>query len=283
MASARPRGVEARPGPGAAPRRSGDARLAALIICTLAGFAVIAYGSSLRLPFLADDYLFLDRTRWARVQALVSFAHVDFRGYRPWSREIHFWALQSLFGSNPVPFRVAGALLWIAALALYWRIVRFVAGPRAACVATFGVATLALWGTPLLWISGSQDLWMLVLSLLALWLCLRGHDGPATLPFALALLSKETAVAFLPVILTAHVLLRGESLARAARRMGSLFAVAAIWALIHPTLRQVLVSSRSSLETASRPAFLALSLRTLGSVANLSMVPDAGEMSGGDV
>jgi len=275
--------VASRPGRDAATRPTGEAFAVGILVLTLAGFVSIAYGPSLRLPFIADDYIFLDRTRWARVQDLASFANVDFRWYRPWSREIHFWALQRLFGANPVPFRLAGALLWIAALGLYWRIVGLVADRRVAFAAVLGVASLALWGTPLLWISGSQDLWMLVLSLLALRLSLGGHDLLATVPFAVALLSKETAATFLVVIVVAHVLLRGESPGRALRRTWSLFAVTAVWAIAHPTLRHVLLSSGVTPETLHRPSLPSLSLRTLGSVVNLSLAPNPSDLSASDL
>ena len=64
-------------------------------------------------------------------------------------------------------------------------------GPAVPGVAV--VAALAAWGLPLVWIAGVQDLWMMTLALGALLAFLHARAMPATVLFALALLSKETA------------------------------------------------------------------------------------------
>src|SRR5258705_1510493 len=101
----------------------------------LLGFVAIRFGPTLGIPFLGDDYVFLDRTRDARVQDLWSLANADFGWFRPWSRDVHFWVLQHLFGPNETVFRATGLALWFAGLALYQRLVCALAGARAAWLA----------------------------------------------------------------------------------------------------------------------------------------------------
>ena len=57
-------------------------------------------------------------------------------------------------------FRLVGFGLWLATLLLYRRFIATLMSPAASLVAALGVASLALWGTPLMWVSGSQDLWV---------------------------------------------------------------------------------------------------------------------------
>src|SRR5262249_18129181 len=151
-----------------------------------------------------DDYVFLDKTRAASFAALWSFRNVDFGWYRPWSREVHFWTLQHLFGPHEPAFRVVSLLLWLAMLAVYFALLRRIAGERTAALATLGAASLALWGAPLTWISGVQDLWMLCFAMLTLYLVASRRDALAWLACAGALLSKETA-AMLPAIVLAQL------------------------------------------------------------------------------
>jgi hypothetical protein len=58
---------------------------------------------------------------------------------------------------------------------MYAAIVRRIASRRIATIATLGVASLALWGTPLIWISGGQDLWMLCFSMASMLLFITGR------------------------------------------------------------------------------------------------------------
>lgn len=199
-------------------------------------FAAIAYYSILHVPFIGDDYVFLDKTRTATFGDLWSLRNTDFGWYRPWSRELHFWVLQRLFGPNETGFRIAGLLLWLAMLAFHFLFTQRVAGPRIAAIALLGLASLSLWGATLTWISGSQDLWMLCLSALSLWLASRGTRGATVAVHVAALLSKETA-ALMPIVHLAHAYWIDRLGWRAAtRRVLPLLLVTAVWLVIHPTL-----------------------------------------------
>src|SRR5260221_2139929 len=138
-----------------APRAPMTPRTGALVAGAGAlAFAALAYVPILRAPFIGDDYIFLDQTRAAGFGDLWSFRDTNFGWYRPWSREVHFFVLQHLFGAHEVAFRLASVALWLAALGLFFLLVRRIAGARTAIASTLGATSLALWGAPLCWISG---------------------------------------------------------------------------------------------------------------------------------
>ena len=255
------------------------------VALALIAFAAATYGPSLTLPFIGDDYVFLDKTGTATFPSLWSYRNTGFGWYRPWSRELHFWLVQRFAGLNEVVFRLAGITLWAAMLGLYAAVVRRLSGSRVAGVATLGVASLALWGTPLLWISGSQDLWMLLFAMATLWLFIGGRVFWSLLAFGLGLLSKETC-AVLPLILGGYaVAVERRSVRTAIRRTAHLWALALVWFVAHPTLLERLVDPawRRTLETEQRPSELMIFAKTILSNLNLDMVPHLVEVGGMDV
>lgn len=257
---------------------------AAVALLVILCFSAITYGPDIAMPFVGDDYVFLDETRHRAFVELWAFENTAFRWYRPWSREVHFWALQHLVGLAPAGFRVAGLLLWAGAMALYMSLLRRMIPTSAAALAVIGVASLALWGTPLLWISGSQDLWMLVFSLLFLLLTSHRRDFVATAALSLALLSKETA-GVLPLLGCAYIrMVQGASWTSAARRSAPAFGVTALWAMLHPALRnRILSPTPSDPESLHRPSHLLIGLKNVLATVNLSMLPKPSEVSAADV
>src|SRR5262249_48185723 len=147
---------------------------------------------------------------WAKFADLWSRNNAMLRWYRPWSRELHFWAIQHVAGPSPVAFRLVGLVLWVAILFLYREFLRTFLSSNDCLLATVAVASLAIWGTPLLWISGSQDLWMLALGFAFLLLVAKRHDLAALPLFVLALLSKETAAVFCLLALAYMILVAGD-------------------------------------------------------------------------
>jgi len=199
-------------------------------------FGVLAYAPALNVQFIGDDYVFLDRVRDMDFWRLWSRTHTDFGWYRPWSREFHFWVLSRVFGPAELAFRVSSLVLWFAMLALYRAVLARDAGARRSDIATLGVASLSLWGASLTWISGVQDLWMLVFALVALRLDQSRQWRWSAVPYALALLSKETAV-MLPLIVLARArLVTAASWRDVARRVMPLAVLSLAWLLAHPTL-----------------------------------------------
>ena len=244
------------------------------LFCALGVVAVIAYGKALALPFLNDDYLFLDKVRSLSFPDLWKPEQLIFGWYRPWSREFHYWALQRLFGLNEGPYHAVSLGLWLAILVLYFDFIRRLGGTVTALVAASGLSTLALWSAPLLWIAGAQDLWMLLFGLLFLHAVRRGQVLLSLAALLLSLLSKETAAA-LPGIATAYVLLIHRSPPRTAlRQVTPLWVTLALWALLHPTLSQRFFGPlQHSPETATRPSVPDTIAKTLLAQFNLDAMP----------
>ena len=264
---------------------SESARFPVLLAVVLAAFAGSAYGPALNLPFIGDDYVFLDETRSAPLWGLWSPGNTQFGWYRPWSREVHFWLIQRVAGPHEVAFRLAGLLLWLAALCLYAALVRRLTSPRAAAIATLGSASLALWGTPLLWISGSQDLWMVLFAMATMLLFAAGRRWLSIVPFGLALLSKETS-AVLPVLLGAYgVLVERRTVQAALRRTVHLWVLVGTWILVHPTLHKRLMDPtwRMTPEGETRPSQLGILVKTLLSALNLDALPRPVEVGAAEV
>jgi len=128
------------------------------------------------------------------------------------------------------------ATLLIAALA------RQVAGSRAGLLAGVVFASLGAFPTLVGWVSCSQDVFAVTLILVALHLQLRNRIPLAALAVALALLSKETAIAFLPAIVLVRWLFERKPY-RLRATLAWEITVAGVWAVFHPGIR-LLVSRR---------------------------------------
>jgi hypothetical protein len=254
------------------------------ILAVLALFAALAYAPELGLPFVGDDYVFLDETANAPFTSLWSLENTAFRRYRPWSREVHFWTVQQLAGLSPLAFRLVGLFLWLLCFLLYLNLLERFLPRGTARLATLGAASMAMWGTPVLWISGSQDLWMLVFGLLFLVLLASRRDSLMPAALALALLSKETA-AVLPLVgIWYSITIQRESWKRAAARLLPSLGVAALWFVLHPTLRQrVLQPMPVDQEFGNRPSQLVVAVKNILATVNLSVVPNPTEVGSSDV
>ncbi|HET7225872.1 MAG TPA: hypothetical protein VFK69_09180 [Candidatus Eisenbacteria bacterium] len=202
----------------------------------LAAFVGLQYAPSRTAPFIGDDYLILDKIQHLSFLQVWLPRVLLFSWYRPWSREFHFWAMYRLFGLRVEYWHLVSLALWVAVLTCFFGVARRLTDTRAAAVATAGIAALAAWGAPLTWIAGVQELWMLLFVMLALQLCVAGRTAWAAVPFALALLSKETAAGFPVVAMVWERLAPHASWKRAWRRTAPLWACLLAWASIHPLL-----------------------------------------------
>jgi hypothetical protein len=246
----------------------------AVVAGLLAVFLATQYGYAWRVPFMDDDFVFLDVTRGASFLSLWLPNQSVWLWYRPWSRELHYWTLQGLFGTNVVPYHFASFTLWLTLMGLYWALARRLAGTRAATVSTAGVAALAAWGLPMLWIAGVQDLWMMTLAIGALLAFMRARALLATVLFALALLSKETAALVPLVAFTFAWRVEGRPVRAALQRTAPLLAVASAWALVHPLLGGRLWQATTMPAPFVTNAGLAsVVYRTLLATVNLDTVP----------
>ncbi len=238
--------------------------------------ALAMYAPTLGIPFLGDDYIFLDKTRLAGFLQLWSRSNVDFGWYRPWSRELHFWTIQHLVGVNPQAFRAVGLALWITSLLLFGRLVRRLSDEETATVAVAGLASLGLWGTPVMWISGSQDLWMFFFITLAL-LCVVAEREWLALPaYAGALVSKETAAVFPLLAACIGLLAQRRPLREVVLRVLSSVALTVAWLAVHPTLLGRLVHGSALTPSAEHPlAPWEIAAKTALAMVNADQLGDA--------
>lgn len=193
--------------------------------------------------YLFDDYDFLGRAQSFQLTQLTPDPGTLF--YRPLSREIYFRILYLLDPNRPLWGHVANAILLVAAVMLLGAITRKLAGARAGYVA--GASFAALGALPILvgWASGSQDLLAIVFVLAALAAQLSNRPVVAVLGMACALLSKETAVAFVPAIVLARWVVNQRPHRLGASLVGFGLLVAA-WGAIHPGIRLLLSSGLES-------------------------------------
>src|SRR5262245_13809817 len=233
------------------------------------------YRDAFGIPFLNDDYVFLDHVAGRDFTSLWGFRELAFHWWRPWSREFHYWWLQHAFGANEWPFHAASLGLAIAVLGAYWALARRLLGAAGGAIAVAGAATLPGWGLLLLWSAGAQDLWMLLLSLLALLAWRADRIGWAAGAYAFALASKETA-APLPLLFFAYDYWVGrrpwpETLVR----LGPSLGVGLAWMLAHPLLLGRLwahAPARVEPSPAAVPSWKAVLLSVL-SVLSLDRLP----------
>lgn len=254
--------------------RGGIWRRGLALVVFLAAFLAVQYPDAPAIPFTNDDYIFLDKTRTASFASLWGFEGLTFHYWRPWSRELHYWAVQRAFGAREWPFHLANLALWIGVIAAYFALARRLAGARAAAVATAGVVAMASWAVPVLWVAGVQDLWMMLWALLSLGAFVRGANAFAIAAFALALLSKETA-AVVPAVALAHaIVIERRRMPDALRRTAPLWAVTLVWAAVHPLLGGRLWTGLEP-ETIPglHPPFLTLVLRCVLALASLDVWP----------
>lgn len=230
------RARSAKPGHARAPERTVSTPTVGAIAVALAAFLAVQYWASLSTPFIGDDYLILDKVQHLSFVGVWLPQALLFHWWRPWSREFHFWVLYRLFGLQVQYWHAVSSLLWLAALTCYFVVARRLTNGRIAALATTGIAALAAWGAPLTWIAGVQELWMLLFVMLTLWACLAGRTAWATVPFLLALLSKETAAGIPLVVLVWERMAPGGSWSRALRRTAPLWAILVAWAAVHPML-----------------------------------------------
>jgi hypothetical protein len=202
------------------------------ILLAVIGLGML-YGDAVRTGFLNDDYLFLEEARGhplpeslTRLGALANY-------YRPLSRQLYFAALTPLAGGSPLVFHLVNAVVFAVALALLLDLLRAFLPLPGAFAGVLYFALLPLQRVNLTWISCSQDLLALALTLAAIALFRRGRDPWACVAYLGALASKEVAFP-LPLVLAAWAWRPpegGEAPApRAlARRMAPFAATAALW------------------------------------------------------
>jgi hypothetical protein len=205
------------------------------VVLLLLLLSVLAlHAGTLRKPFFADDYFFLEQVRGQSLPSALASPDPLGNFLRPVSRQAYFWVLSRMGNESPVVFHGANLLLFLGSLAFIYLVARRLGGVTAAFIATAFLGFHYAADVPLRWASGSQDLLALFFASAAVWLHLGGRRVLAAIALLLALLSKESvALAAALAIVADHK--SGEPW-RASLRRGSLlvlisFVWAASWAL----------------------------------------------------
>ena len=181
----------------------------ALTLFLLALLAFLPYLPALKLPFIADDYLqislarrFVEPSGWA---ALASDALYRCRA----TSLLMTWATERLFGLDPFAFNLSSALLhvlnaWLILLLGSWRFL----GWRLSFAAAAFFAVYEGHQEAVIWYSALPELlvFFFVVSALLTWIQWTASDRigwwAASLGcFVLALLSKESAMVAVPLML----------------------------------------------------------------------------------
>ncbi|HTR38374.1 MAG TPA: hypothetical protein VMH80_20835 [Bryobacteraceae bacterium] len=195
-------------------------------------FLLIFYWRGLNTWFYQDDFgwLHLGPAKGFVDFLAILFAPKAHGNIRPWSENLFFYGLHSLFGVNPLPFRIVVFATAIADTFLLAALTRRLTGSGLAS----GAAPI-LWlanacvAPALCWTSIYNETQYLVFVLLALLLFLEGRYGWQIVVFALGLGSLETAVMY-PAIALLYAWLYDRA---KLRRTVPLFAISAAYTLLH--------------------------------------------------
>src|SRR5688572_21357778 len=187
--------------------------------------------------YIGDDFAFLSRAQRFTADQLLPDARSIF--YRPVSRELYFGFLALIGKNNPLWGHLLNALFAALSVVLVALLARRLAGWWPGLLA--GLLFAALGALPLTidWVSCSQDILTAFLLLAALNLQIRGRWIAAVTCTALALLSKEAALFFLPSLIALRWLVT-RSRAELKRDAAAYAGLAALWVMIHPIMRSLL-------------------------------------------
>jgi hypothetical protein len=192
------------------------------------------------LAYFFDDYDFLARAQTLRWHDLLP--DYQFLFYRPVSREIYFALVNALGSAGLTGAHVLNALLFGSAVFLLGALGRTLAGFRTGLLAAIGFAAMGQMPVLVGWASGSQDLLAMCFILGALNLRLLGRRGFAVAATALAILSKETAIAFVPILLGMDLLV-GQRKGLSKRELLEYAMLILVWAAVHPGIRSLVTRS----------------------------------------
>jgi hypothetical protein len=184
--------------------------------------------------WLWDDFDFLARVQTFRPEFLLPDPHSLF--YRPVSREVYFSLVWLLGKGSPFAGHLLNAVLLALVTVLLVSVATRLAGRMAGLFAGFAFAFFGAAPFLVAWVSGAQDLLALLFTLAGIRLQLGGRSWAAALLLVPAVLSKEVAVAVVPVAAALPWLLRRPPEKPAAHLLPYL-AVLAAWASIHPGIR----------------------------------------------
>jgi len=168
-------------------------------LAVLALLCVLAYAPALRLPLIEDDYPNLTQSQtYGAPSAIATLAAHPVYRVRATSEWTMYWMWKAV-GLRPWAYHALSLALhvlntWLLlAIGLAW--------PRMRAGAFWAAAFFAVaegHQEAVMWFSAINELWLFLLGGMALWCWLKDRSW-GVVPFALALISKESAVILLPL------------------------------------------------------------------------------------
>jgi len=193
----------------------------------------------LRLGYFWDDFVFLTERHTG---GLFGFALPTGEGvlYRPVSQYLYFQILRLIDDPSGLTGHLLNLGVLLLSVALLVVLMTKLRGRVAGVTTGLVFATLAPIPCLVAWVSCDQDLLAIAFLLGALLLRHERKDWAAVACAAAALLSKEPALCFFPVLIFWDQLV-GRDAARTWTHAARYVAVAGVWLLIHPSLRRLLL------------------------------------------
>jgi len=245
-----------------------------MVMCVLAFYVLTQYSSDWHVPFVNEDWAFLDVTRRHSFFALWSpTSPLAGPWFRPLSQGLHYWLMQRLVGTNVVWWHIASAALLLVVLSSYFSLVRRLAGVREAGIATAGAAALAAWGVLLTWIAGVQDLWMLAFAMGYLHAVMSDQRLLGLAFLAAALLSKEVAAVLPALAVLWHLLVGRRGLREAWLRTWPMWLCVLMWAIVHPSIGLAHVASTATPDRLGTMRLAGMVMNAALAIVNLDVRP----------
>jgi hypothetical protein len=171
------------------------------VLAALALLCVVAYGPLLSLPLIEDDYPSLAQAQvLGGPHQLADLAHNAVFRVRATSVWSMYWLWQA-FHLKPAAYHAFSLLLHVLNTWLVYAIVAAWTRTRAPAFWAAGFfAVQEGHQEAVMWFTAINELWMFVFGAAALWWGIqRGHRIAGPILFFLALISKESAIIFLPL------------------------------------------------------------------------------------
>jgi hypothetical protein len=193
---------------GTTPRRTASGRRVAGVAMIIAALAVLAYARTLTLPFISDDYIQIQLARdYGPADRWNALAADALYRCRATSLLVTYW-LEQVFGLDPFAFRAAGLGLHIVNSLLvfalgFWPVIGW--RTSAAAAAIFAVSQRH--SEAVIWHAALPELLVFLFSIgsVLAWIAWLKRGGAwyalALGSYLLALASKESAVAVVPLLL----------------------------------------------------------------------------------
>lgn len=227
---------------GTAPRRNPSARRVAGVVMIVSSLAVLTYARSLNLPFIGDDYIQIQLARdYGPVEKWGALAQDALYRCRATSLVLTHW-LEQAFGLDPFSFRLAGVGLHVLNSLLvfalgFWPVI----GWRTAAAAAAFFAVSQRHSEAVIWHAALPELLVFLFVLLTVgswlrWLTAERNAGlwyaAAMASYLLALASKESGTAAVPLLVLTLVVERALAWRRFAAVVPFALVTAAYTALI---------------------------------------------------